>query len=52
MTKKQKLTQSDDLIAQIRKAPLDDGTPRPLRLDNRWPSRIDEHRAFHCQVPK
>jgi len=27
--------------------PLNDGAPCPLRLDNRWPSRIDEHRAFH-----
>ena len=30
---------------------LDDRAPGPLRLDNRWPSRIDEHRAFHRQVP-
>jgi len=33
-----------------REPPLDDGAPRPLRLDNRGPSRIDEHRAFHRRV--
>jgi len=38
-------------IDASREAPFNDGTPRPLRLDNRWPSRIDEHRAFHSLTP-
>src|SRR5690242_17602584 len=33
-------------IDASREPPFDDRTPHPLRLDNRWPSRIDEHRAF------
>ena len=34
-----------------REPPLDHSAPRSLRLDNRGPSRIDEHRAFHRRVP-
>src|ERR1019366_3993259 len=34
-------------IAAGRQPPLDDFAASRLRLDNRGPSRIDEHRAFH-----
>src|SRR6476620_9214333 len=32
--------------------PLDQGPPGLLRLDNRWIGCIDEHRAFHGDLPR